>query len=89
MNTKLPSLTLLAAAGLLAAVLAAPAPVVLAQAGCGAAAASAAASMGGQVVGAPQIVNQGGRTMCVVTVLIHDPSGQRPPERRQVTVPAG
>jgi len=63
-------------------------PTQVAGGGCGAAAASAAAAQGGQVIGAPRTVQQGNRTMCVVTVLIKDPTGQRPPTRRQITVPA-
>ena len=66
----------------------APAPLRLAAGNCGAAAAAAAAAQGGQVIGAPQVVQQGGQTLCVVTVLVKDPTGQRPPTRRQVTVPA-
>jgi hypothetical protein len=65
-----------------------PAPVQFAAGNCGSAAAAAAAAQGGQVIGAPQAVQQGGQTVCVVTVLIKDPTGQRPPTRRQVTVPA-
>jgi hypothetical protein len=59
-----------------------------AQSGCAAAAAAVAREMGGEVIGAPQTVQQGGQTMCVVTILIRDPTGQRPPTRQQVTVPA-
>lgn len=55
---------------------------------CASAAAQAAAAQGGQVIGAPRQVQQGGRTMCVVTVLVKDPTGKSPPTRRQVTVPA-
>jgi hypothetical protein len=65
-----------------------PAPMEFAAGGCGAAAAAAAASQGGQVIGSPQMIQQGNRTVCVVTVLIKDPTGQRPPTRRQITVPA-
>lgn len=64
------------------------APVLPVAGNCAAAAAQAAASQGGQVIGAPQMVQSGGQTMCVVTILVRDPSGQRPPERRQITVPA-
>lgn len=59
-----------------------------AQSGCAAAAAAVARQMGGEVIGAPRTVQQGGQTMCVVTVLVRDPTGQRPPSRQQVTVPA-
>lgn len=62
--------------------------VQVAGGGCGAAAAAAAAAQGGQVIGAPRTVQQGNQTMCVVTVLIKDPSGKSPPTRRQITVPA-
>jgi hypothetical protein len=62
--------------------------VRLAGGGCGGAAAQAAASQGGQVIGSPKVVKRGNKTMCVVTVLIKDPKGKKPPTRRQVTVPA-
>ncbi len=69
-----------------------PAPgtsaVRVAGGGCGGAAAQAAASQGGQVIGSPKVVKRGNKTMCVVTVLIKDPKGKKPPTRRQVTVPA-
>ena len=65
-----------------------PAPLQFAAGNCGSAAAAAAAAQGGQVIGAPQMVQQGNQTLCVVTVLIKDPTGQTPPTRRQVTVPA-
>ncbi|TCT08694.1 hypothetical protein EDC22_1086 [Tepidamorphus gemmatus] len=64
------------------------APVRLASGNCAAAAAQAAAAQGGQVIGAPLVVQSGGQTLCVVTILVRDPSGQRPPERRQITIPA-
>lgn len=63
--------------------------IELVQADCGSAAARVARQHGGEVIGAPQTVTRGGQTMCVVTILIRDPSGQRPPMRKQVTVPAG
>jgi hypothetical protein len=56
--------------------------------GCGGAAAQAAAASGGQVIGAPKVVQRGGQTTCVVTVLIKDPAGKKPPTRKQITVPA-
>jgi len=62
--------------------------VRLAGGGCGGAAAQAAASQGGKVIGSPKVVKRGNKTMCVVTVLIKDPKGKKPPTRRQVTVPA-
>ena len=65
-----------------------PAPMRLAGDGCGTAAAQAAAAQGGQVIGAPRVVQRGNRTLCVVTVLIKDPSGRKPPTRKQITVPA-
>ena len=55
--------------------------------GCGAAAAQAAAQYGGQVIGT-KAVNQGGRQVCVVTLLIKDPTGSRPASRKTVTVAA-
>jgi|FEC22Drversion2_1045045.scaffolds.fasta_scaffold00075_90 hypothetical protein len=64
------------------------APVRIVSGSCAAAAAQAAAAQGGQVIGAPQVVQSGGQTLCVVTILVRDPSGQRPPERRQITIPA-
>jgi|GEM_PF-2271465 len=64
------------------------APLQVAGGGCGAAASRAAASQGGKVIGSPKAVQRGGRTVCVVTVLIKDPKGKKPPTRRQVTVPA-
>jgi hypothetical protein len=62
--------------------------VEMAAGGCGAAAAQAAARSGGQVIGSPKAIKKGNRTMCVVTVLIKDPKGKKPPTRKQVTVPA-
>ncbi len=62
------------------------APVRVAAGGCGAAAAQAAAQ--GQVIGAPKVVKRGNQTLCVVTVLVKDPSGRKPPTRKQITIPA-
>lgn len=56
--------------------------------GCGSAASQAEAQTGGTVIGSPKLVDQGGRKVCVVTVLISDPSGTRPPSRKTVTVAA-
>ncbi|MCT8971199.1 hypothetical protein [Microbaculum marinisediminis] len=74
--------------GLAVPVVPTPGPMRLAGGGCGAAAAQAAAAQGGQVIGAPRVVQRGNRTLCVVTVLIKDPSGRKPPTRKQITVPA-
>lgn len=63
-------------------------PFQMAQSGCGSAASQAEAQTGGSVIGAPRLVNQGGRAVCVVTVLIKDPNGKKPPSRKNVTIPA-
>lgn len=57
--------------------------LVLAQSGCASAASQAAAQTGGEVIGVQQSGN-----VCVVTVLIRDPQGQRPPSRQTVRIPA-
>ena len=60
-------------------------PELLAQGGCSAAAAQAAAQSGGQVLSV-QISEQGGRTVCVVTVLVPARDGSRP-RRQTITIP--
>ncbi len=60
-------------------------PELLAQGGCSAAAAQAAAQSGGQVLSV-QIADQGGRTVCVVTVLVPARDGSRP-RRQTITIP--
>ena len=55
----------------------------VAQSGCASAASQAAAQTGGEVIGVQQSGN-----VCVVTVLIRDPQGQRPPSRQTVRIPA-
>ena len=65
-----------------------PGTLQLAAGSCGSAAAAAAAAQGGKVIGSPRKVKQGNQTMCIVTVLIKDPTGNSPPTRRQITVPA-
>jgi len=65
-----------------------PESLQLAAGSCGSAAAAAAAAQGGKVIGAPRKVKQGNQTMCIVTVLIKDPTGNSPPTRRRITVPA-
>ncbi len=57
---------------------------LLAQGGCSAAAAEAAAQTGGQVLSV-QISEQGGRTVCVVTVLVPARDGSRP-RRQTITI---
>lgn len=56
-----------------------------AQADCSAAASQAAAQTGGQVLSV-QASNQGGQTVCVVTVLIPGEGGERP-RRTTITIP--
>lgn len=56
-----------------------------AQGGCSAAAAQAAAESGGQVLSV-QVVDRGGQTVCVVTVLVPGRDGSRP-RRQTITVP--
>lgn len=60
-------------------------PMRLAQADCSAAAAQAAAQTGGQVLSV-SASNQGGQTVCVVTVLIPGQGGERP-RRTTITLP--
>ncbi|WP_062113822.1 hypothetical protein [Aureimonas sp. AU40] len=60
-------------------------PELLAQGGCSSAAAQAAAQTGGQVLSV-QISEQGGRTVCVVTVLVPARDGSRP-RRQTITIP--
>ncbi|MEM6617478.1 MAG: hypothetical protein AAGA88_04490 [Pseudomonadota bacterium] len=55
---------------------------------CSSAVRQAEAQTGGQAIGSPRAQQSGGRTVCVVTVLITDPSGKSPPSRRTVSVPA-
>ncbi len=62
----------------------AEAPVRLVQGGCSAAAREAAQQSGGQVLSV-QTANQGGRTVCVVTVLIPAQDGNRP-RRQTITI---
>lgn len=59
--------------------------IELAQGGCSAAAAQAAAQSGGQVLSV-QTSQQGGRTVCIVTVLVPGRDGSRP-RRQTITVP--
>lgn len=61
------------------------APERIAQADCSAAAAQAAAQTGGQVLSV-SASSQGGRTVCVVTVLIPGQGGERP-RRTTITIP--
>ena len=56
-----------------------------AQGGCSAAAAQAAAETGGQVLSV-QVADRGGRTVCIVTVLVPGKDGSRP-RRQTITVP--
>lgn len=58
--------------------------VLVAQGGCSAAAREAAQQSGGQVLSV-QTANQGGRTVCVVTVLIPAQDGNRP-RRQTITI---
>ncbi|WP_019996459.1 hypothetical protein [Aureimonas ureilytica] len=60
-------------------------PRLVAQGGCSAAAAEAAAQTGGQVLSV-QMAEQGGRTVCVVTVLVPARDGSRP-RRQTITIP--
>lgn len=60
--------------------------LVLAQGGCASAAAQAQSQTGGQVIRA-QMSTQGGQKVCVVTVLVSDPSGAKPATRKTVTIP--
>lgn len=57
----------------------------VAQADCSGAAAQAAAESGGQVLSV-QSRQQGGRTVCVVTVLVPGEGGGRP-RKRTITIP--
>lgn len=59
--------------------------VRVADADCSAAAAEAAAQTGGQVLSVSSR-NDGGRTVCVVTVLVPGEDGQRP-RKRTLTLP--
>lgn len=63
-----------------------PPPLVVEVAGSCAHAAAAAAQQGGQVIGAPQLVERNGRQVCIVTVLIQKPGS--PPVRRHIEIPA-
>lgn len=58
--------------------------VRVAQGGCSAAAREAAQQSGGQVLSV-QTSNQGGRTVCIVTVLIPAQDGERP-RRQTITI---
>jgi hypothetical protein len=59
--------------------------VRIADADCSAAAAEAAAETGGQVLSVSSR-EEGGRTVCVVTVLVPGGEGERP-RKRTITVP--
>lgn len=59
--------------------------VRMAQGGCSAAASQAAAQTGGQVLSV-QTAQRGGRTVCIVTVLIPGRDGDRP-RRQTITIP--
>lgn len=55
------------------------------QSGCMAVASQVASQEGGQVAGT-RMVDRQGTKICVVTVLVPDPSGSRPPRRKVVEV---
>lgn len=78
-------LTSMAQSGYEAEAAATAEPLQLAQADCSAAAAQAAAQTGGQVLSV-SASNQGGQTVCVVTVLIPGQGGERP-RRTTITLP--